>query len=110
VGVGRFDEPMEGVEVPEFRMDVGEVRDVISAIPKGRRIDRGHPDGIDPEPTQVAEPFGETTEITNSIAIGIAVAAGDELIDDRAIPPGMLSRGWGPGLSPAGPLWHQNER
>ena len=83
LAVGRREEPVEGGEIPQIRMDSGEIRDVVAPIPQGGGIDRGQPEGIDPQPTQIGQPRRKPLEITGAIAIPIGIAANDQLIDDR---------------------------
>ena len=53
LAMGRREEPMEGGEIPQIRMDSGEIRDVVAPVPQGGGINRGQPEGVDPQPTQV---------------------------------------------------------
>ena len=83
LAMGRREEPMEGGEIPQIRMDSGEIRDVVAPVPQGGGINRGQPEGVDPQPTQVGQPRRKPLEITGAIAIPIGIAANDQLIDDR---------------------------
>jgi hypothetical protein len=53
VAVGQ--EPVEGGEVPEHRVDVAVVADVVPAIGHGRSVDGREPDGVDSQPFEVLE-------------------------------------------------------
>ena len=50
------EQPVEGVEVAEDRIDVGVVADVVAEIGHRRAVDRRQPDGVDTQLRDVVEP------------------------------------------------------
>ena len=88
--MGRFDQTVEVVERTEQWSHVGVVGDVVAKVGHRRRKDRRYPDRIDAQPDQVIEPVDNPWQIAGSIAIAVHERSRINLIDDPALPPGVV--------------------
>ena len=81
------DEPVEGRERAEQRVDVLVIGDVVAEVGHRRSIERGEPEPLDAQPLEVLEPTRDPIEIAGSVAVGILEAPGVDLIQRSAAPP-----------------------
>src|SRR5437016_2377713 len=83
--------PKQVVEVcvaTVFRIDDVVIRNVVTPVAIGRRVDWRQPDGIDAQRGNVVELRDQSFEVTDAVAIRIGEAADIDLIDGSAAPPG----------------------
>jgi hypothetical protein len=71
-------------------VNCGVVRDVVSIVAQGRRIEREQPDGGNPEFLQVTEPLREAHEIPDAVCIAVAESAHMKLINDGIFVPEIV--------------------
>ena len=81
------EQPIEGGEIAEVRMDAAVVADVVAPVVERRRVDRVQPDRIDAERAQIVEMRGDAVEIADAVAVRIGKRARIDLIEDGALPP-----------------------
>jgi hypothetical protein len=84
---------VEVVERPEGRVDVLVVAHVVAGVVLRRGIDRREPEHVDAEPGQVVEPPRDAGQVADPIAVRVGEAARIDLVDDRALPPGLAGAG-----------------
>jgi hypothetical protein len=86
------DELVEVGERAEARVDVGVVGDVVAEVGHRRGVERRQPDAPDAKgrrgPGEVVEPSGDAAQVAHPVAVGVAEAAGVDLVDRIAAPPG----------------------
>ena len=87
-----LDELDEVADGAELRQDRGEVGDVVAAVLQRRRVDRQQPDAVDAEPLQVVEPLDEAADVAGAVVVGVAEAADEDLVEDRALVPLRIAR------------------
>jgi hypothetical protein len=92
-GVRLEDERIHIRQGPEDRVDPGVVRHVISEVGKRRRVDRRHPQRVDPEPDQVIEPVDDPAEIAYPVTVRILERARVDLVDDSVRAHSHISTG-----------------
>ncbi len=90
--VSLLDEIDEVADGPELGQDRGEVGDVVAAVLERRGVDRQQPDAVDAEPLQVIEALGQAADIAGAVAVGVAEAADQDLVEDRALVPLRVPR------------------
>ncbi len=88
----------QGVKVrqrAEDRVDIAIVRHVIAEIAH-RGFEEGRdPDGVHPEPGDMAELLGDPRQVADPVPVGVQIGARVDLVDDGAAPPGLGSFGRG---------------
>ena len=55
--MGTCDQTIEGREVPEKRINIAVVRDVVAVVGLRRTVDRGNPHDVDAQICQVVQPL-----------------------------------------------------
>jgi hypothetical protein len=91
-GVGVGHQLVELGESSEARVDVAVLGHVIAVVEVGRRIERGDPEGVDPEALEVGKARPEAGQVTQSVAVAVGEAAQVDLVEDRSTPPGTSAR------------------
>jgi hypothetical protein len=71
----------------EDRLDVLVVADVVAVVVLRRRIDRGQPDDVDPEVSEIVDPRRDPREVADPVTVGIGETPRVDLIDHRGLPP-----------------------
>ena len=74
------DQPIEGGEIPEIRVDAAIVADVVAPVVERRRIDGVQPDGVDAERVrcaviEIVEMRGNAVEIADAVSVRIGKRA-----------------------------------
>jgi len=91
--LGGPDELDEVAERAQARIDGVEVRDVVAVVDVGGRVERHQPDDRDAEVDQVVEALGQSREIADTVAVGVAKGLHVEAVDDRGLPPEVTGKG-----------------
>ena len=86
-GVGGCSHLVEVFERAQARVHVAVVRHIISAIDKGRRVERREPDGIDAKSGQVIDLCRDARDVAKAVPVGIVEAARVHLVHYRLLPP-----------------------
>ena len=86
------EEPVEIGEIPEGRVDVAVVRNVVAEVGHRRAVERREPDPVDAERSwravvQVIEARGDAGEVADPVAIRVLERAGIDLVEDALAPP-----------------------
>lgn len=79
-----------GVEVvhrAEHRCDCTIVRNVVTVIVHGARIDGAQPYDVDAEPGQIRKAHGYAGQIAHAVSVAVLEALRIDLVDDRPLPP-----------------------
>src|SRR5690606_32087749 len=74
-------------EVPEQRVDVRIIGDVVAEVGHGGGKDRRKPHGADAELLQVADAPADAFQIAHAVAVRILERAGIDLVNDTVLPP-----------------------
>src|SRR5438105_15721047 len=77
-------------DVPEpavNRVDLGEVRDVVSVVTQRRGVEGQQPERINSQLLQVVELLGEPREVTDAVRVAVVERADMHLVDDRVLVP-----------------------
>src|SRR3954471_1953362 len=82
-----FEQPVEGRQVTEERIDVAVVADVIAVVAHGRGEDRTQPDGVHAQVSDVVESLVHAGQITDAVAGAVGESAWVDLVDDAGPPP-----------------------
>ena len=85
--VQRRDQLVDVGQAAEGGVDVLVVADVVAGVVLRRRVDRGEPDDVHPEPGEVVDPVDDPAQVADPVAVGVGEAAGIDLIDHRGTPP-----------------------
>ena len=72
-------------------IDVAVIGNVIPKIDLRRGKARRDPDRVNTEPRKMVEVLRDAVQVAGSIVVGIAVAAGIDLVHNRVLPPVVLS-------------------
>ncbi len=84
------DQRIEVGERAEDRIDVAIIRDVVAEVAH-RRLEEGRePDRIDAEARDMIEMRGDAGQVADPVAIRVREAARIDLVDDCALPPGLV--------------------
>ncbi len=86
-GVGGPDQVVRVGEVPEERVDGPVVGDVVAAVGLRGDVERGEPDGVDPETGQVGQPGAHPAQVADAVAVAVREGADVHLVDDGIAPP-----------------------
>src|SRR5919206_1722486 len=89
---GVTDRLREVAQVPEPRVDAQIVRDVVSVVTVGRRVQRHQPQAGGAERGHVVEALDQPGEIAAPVAVGIGEGLDVEAVDDRVLPPHVARR------------------
>ena len=84
------EQPVEGPDVAEPRVDVGVIADVIPEIDHGGWIERRDPDRIDPQVDEMPEAAADALEVADTVAGGVLERARIHLVDNAGLPPAMV--------------------
>ena len=95
--VGPRDQGVERGQVAEERVDATVVGDVVAVVGLGRRVERGEPDGVGPEPGDRVEVRRDPREVADPVAVRVRERADVDLVDDGGAPPARCARGSGRG-------------
>ncbi len=90
VGLGQ--QPVEIGQRAEQRVDRAVVGDVVAEVGHRRFEERRDPHGLDAQARHIVEPLDDPRQVADAIAIGIEEAAWIDLVDHRAMPPGVRRR------------------
>ena len=85
--VRRLDEGAEVLDRAVVGVDPVEVCDVVAAVAEGRRIERQHPDAVDPEPLQVVELLLQAAEVAGAVVVAVEERARVDLVEDGRLEP-----------------------
>jgi hypothetical protein len=88
-GVGVGQEPVEGGEVAEQRVDVAEVGHVVAEVGHRGAVERRQPHRVDPEPGQVVEAPSDAFEVPDAVTVAVGEGPGVHLVHHRGAPPGQ---------------------
>src|SRR3954451_935488 len=80
-----FEQPVEGRQVTEERIDVAVVADVIAVVAHGRGEDRTQPDGVHAQVPDVVESLVHARQITDAVAAAVSEGPRIDLVDDAAL-------------------------
>src|ERR1700758_3809688 len=81
------EQPVEVGHGAEEEIDPTIVRDVISKIGHGRRVNRGNPDRVNTKFHQVVEAVQNTPKVTDAVAIAVLKRSWIDLVNHRSFPP-----------------------
>jgi len=81
------DQPIEGGEVAEPRIDIDEVAHVVAAVGQRRGVERRDPDGVHSQPGQVVEARQDAGQVADPVAVRVLKAPRVDLVDGPALPP-----------------------
>jgi hypothetical protein len=100
-GVHAGQQLVERRQVPEHRVDVGVVADVVPVVVLRRRVDRRQPQHIHAQAGEVVEVGDDATQVAHAVAVGVGEASGIDLVHHGALPPKIrhgssVTRGRGP--------------
>jgi hypothetical protein len=87
LGMRLRDQRLGAGQGAEDRVDVAEVRHVVTRVGHRRRVPGAHPDRVDAEIAQVAQARADAADVAHAVAVGIREAARIHLVDDRVAPP-----------------------
>lgn len=87
---GFLDEALEILHRPEIGIDVAVVRDVVTVVAAGGRIERQQPQRGDAEILQIAELLRQSSEISDAIVIAVGKGLDVQLIDDGVLVPELV--------------------
>ncbi len=88
VAVRLGDQPVEGRQVAEDRLDVSVVADVEALVQQRRAEEGTDPDGGDPERAgEVGQRFDQAVEVADAVAVAVLDARQVVLVEDRVAPP-----------------------
>ena len=88
-GVQQLDEIVDGAELGQHLV---EVADVVAAVAQRRVVERRQPKAVDAKPLQVVELFGQATQVTGAVGVGVVERAHQHLVEHRALEPGAILR------------------
>src|SRR5690606_12235885 len=74
----------------EQRVDAAVVGHVVAAVGHRGGVERGQPDGVDPEVAEVGEALAYSGQVADAVSGGVGEAADVDLIDDGITPPGDI--------------------
>jgi hypothetical protein len=81
------EEVVEVLDRADLRKDVGEVRDVVAAVPQRAGEERRDPEAVHAQPVQVVELLDQSLEVARAVAVGVAERADEDLVEDRGLEP-----------------------
>jgi hypothetical protein len=84
-----INDEIETFERAEDRINPTVIRDIVTEVMHGRRIDRRNPDRIDAEPDEIIKPLPDTVEIAYAIPVRILKGPRVDVIDCADLPPHM---------------------
>src|SRR3954463_5008290 len=87
VPVRLCDQPIKVPDLAEDRIDIDVVGDVVAEVGHWRSEDGGNPDRIDAEVDQIAEPAGDSVQISYAIIVAVLKGSRVDLINDGGFPP-----------------------
>ncbi len=91
MGVG--EQPVEGGQVAEERIDIPWIADVITVVDHRGAEERGEPQRVHAEQLQVTQPVVQALQISYAITIGVSEGTDIDLVEDGIAPPGLLFGG-----------------
>ena len=86
----RRQQAIERGEITEDRRDIAVIGNVVTEIGHRRRKDRGEPDRIDAQRSDMIEAPFDPGEIADTVAVAVLKGARIDLIDGAALPPGLI--------------------
>ncbi len=88
--VALLEESVEAVEVPEERVHVAVVSDVVAEVSHRGWVERCDPDGVHAEgAAEMVELRSDPVEVSDTVTIGVGEAADVDLVHDGPLPPGI---------------------
>ena len=87
-------ERVEIGERAEDRIDVAIIGDIIAEIAHGRGEEGRYPDRVHAQFGDMLQSLGDAVQVTHAVMIAVLKAARINLIDHRALPPGLIGL-WG---------------
>src|SRR3954447_12220690 len=100
--MGEFDEVAQGTVA---RIDAVVVRDIVSVVLGGRRMERHQPNRGDAKPVQIVQTAQQAFEIADAVAIGIHVGADGQAIYHAVLIPEVINHRAGPRWSALRSQW-----
>src|SRR4051812_15323036 len=94
-GVGRLEELLEVLDVPELGQHRGVVADVVATVAQGRGEERRQPEAVDAEPLQVVELVHHAAQVADAVGVAVGEASDEHLVEDRALVPLRVGAGRG---------------
>ena len=85
--MGEFDEVAERAVA---RIDAVIVRDVVTVVLAGRRLERHQPDRGDAEALQIIQPAQQALEVADAVAIGVHIGADGQAIEHAVLVPEVV--------------------
>ncbi len=89
-GVGLGQQAVEVGHGAELLHDGLVVADVVAVVVIGGAVHRGEPDNVDAQLLDVVQLAGDAGQIADAVSVGIAEAAGVNLVDDALFPPCLV--------------------
>ena len=86
--VSASDEPIEGVQIPEERINVSIVGDIVAVVCLRGSVDRGDPHDIDAEVSQIVQALMNPLQITVTVTVRVLERTRVDLVEDGILPPG----------------------
>ena len=90
--MGRRDQLVRVLEPAEYRIDIAVVGDVVTAVVLRGDVEGTEPHGVDTEPREILEPFGDSRQVPDSVAITVRPGPRVDLVNHRVPPPGVRRR------------------
>src|SRR4051812_49371542 len=85
--VRALDQLVKVGERSEHRVDAAIIGDVIAKVAHRRGEEGRKPDGVHSQARDVIEPFRNSGQVTDPVAVRVGKAARVDLVDGRALPP-----------------------
>jgi hypothetical protein len=89
--MGTGDEPVEAAEVSQLGRHLAVISDVVAHVRQGRGVDRREPQRIDAQVGKVVQARFDPRQVADAIAVRILKRARIDLVDDRVVPPPVVS-------------------
>ena len=86
--VGASDELIKGVQIPEQRINVLIVGDVVAVVCLRGAVDRADPHDIDAEVRQIVQALMNSLQIAVPVTVRVLERARVDLVEDGILPPG----------------------
>ena len=87
--IQQLDEIVDGAELGQHLV---EVADVVAAVAQRRVVERRQPKTVDAKPLEVVELFGQPTQVTGAVGVGVVERPHQHLVEHRALEPGAVLR------------------
>src|SRR2546421_4436325 len=91
MGVG--EQPVEGGQIAEERIDVPRIADVITVVDHRGAEERGEPQRVHAEQLEITQPAAQALQVTYAITIAVSKGTDVDLVEDGIAPPALVFSG-----------------